>query len=97
MTQQELWKSNSYFNCYPLKDFKKYDNTMKILTDTNKADLEGEESKFQKYCFKYPKNKMTDRGEPFWYNHLEKSLLEDDVKSLLVYDLAPAALHETRK
>jgi hypothetical protein len=26
MTQEELWKSDEHFHCYPFQDFKRYDN-----------------------------------------------------------------------
>ena len=40
---------------------------------------------------------MTDRDEPFWYNHPAKALLKEDVESGLAYDLKPVALRETRE
>jgi hypothetical protein len=28
LSQEELWESNPHFLCYPLEDFKKYDDDM---------------------------------------------------------------------
>ena len=49
--------------------------------------LSTEEANFRKYCERFPAKKVTDRGEPFWYKHPAKNLLEEDVKSGLAYEL----------
>jgi hypothetical protein len=59
--------------------------------------LATEEAAFQKYCERFPPEKVTDRGEPFWYKHPAKDLLEEDVKSGLAFQLKPELLRAHRK
>ena len=97
MTAEEIWESNELFKQYSLQNFKKYNNDMAKSTAKQRKDIKKEEEDFKQHCINIPHNEMTDRGEPFWYNHPAKSLLKEDVESGLAYDLKPAALRETRE
>ena len=97
MTAEEIWQSNELFKQYSLQNFKKYNNDMAKSTDKQRKDIKKEEEDFKQHCINIPHNEMTDRGEPFWYNHPAKSLLKEDVESGLAYDIKPAALRETRE
>ena len=48
---------------------------MEKSTAKQRAAIEQEEKDFEKQCNDIPHNEVTDRGEPFWYNHLAKSLI----------------------
>lgn len=97
MTAEEIWESNELFKQYPLQDFKKYNNDMIKSTTKQRKVIEQDEEDFKQHCTNKPHNEMTDRDEPFWYNHPAKALLKEDVESGLAYDLKPVALRETRE
>lgn len=96
MTAEEIWESNELFKQYPLQSFEKYNSDMAKTTAKQRKDIKEDEEAFKQHCINIPHNEMTDRGEPFWYNHPAKSLLKEDVDSGLAYDIKPAALRETR-
>lgn len=96
MTDEEIWESNKLFKQYPLEDFKKYNKDMATSTAIQRKRIEDEEKDFEQHCKNIPHNKVTDRGEPFWYIHPAKAFLIEDVESGLAYDIKPAALRETR-
>lgn len=96
LTDEEIWESNTLFKQYPLEDFKKYNKDMATSTAIQRKRIEDEEKDFEQHCKNIPHNKVTDRGEPFWYIHPAKAFLIEDVESGLAYDIKPAALRETR-
>lgn len=80
-TTEEIWKSHRRFSCYPLKDFKKYVDKMKKMTDKRRVLLEEQERDFEHHCLHYPRKAMTNRGYPFWDTHPASTLLVEHVKS----------------
>jgi hypothetical protein len=96
MKVEEIWESNAHFKCYPLQDFKTYNADMIKMTDKCRKTLEQDVEDFKQDCKNIPHNETTDRGEPFWYNHRARLLLEKDVESGAAQTLKPAELRETR-
>jgi hypothetical protein len=65
MTQEQIWKSNSKFKCYPFQYFEKYLLDMVKLTDVKRADIPSDLESFEKDCCNCPEDERIDRGEPF--------------------------------
>ena len=78
MTDEEIWESNKLFKQYPLEDFKKYNKDMATSTAIQRKRIEDEEKDFEQHCKNIPHNKVTDRGEPFWYIHPAKAFLIEE-------------------
>ena len=96
MPIEELWKSSEDFQCYPLADFTKYYGDMVVYTRNIRVKIAKEESDFSSDVKNFPANEKTDRGEPFWYNHLAKASMEDDVRNGLADEMQPKDLYTTR-
>ena len=56
---------------------------MKELTEKERTDCLKNQQNFEKYCLAFPHAKKSNRGEPFWHNHLAKRLLGEDVKNVV--------------
>ena len=99
MSTEQLWQSSNRFNCYSLAQFKKYDKAMIKLTKTQREIIDAEEKAFERHCcIAFPRNKLTQNGEPYWDDHPAKKQLADDVRNrkVLTNKLKPLLLRDTR-
>jgi hypothetical protein len=93
---EEIHRSEPLFLQYPLRSFKtNYKNLMKAV-QLEKAAVEFDEEAVISDMTRFPRNAMTERGNPFWHGDNAQMLLAEDVKNGLSLNGKPSELRDSR-
>lgn len=96
MQANEVYESHKWFQDYPLANFKRYFEDMKAAAQKYKEKADRDNAIISMELKKFPRNRLTNRGYPFWDTHPASRWLRIDIEAGKDKTTSPNELRMTR-
>ena len=96
MSPEDIHKSQSIFESFPLPKFKEYLGTIQKSVAIVKETVKVNEKEVWQDLAEFPREATNDRGYPFWDTHSARALLASDVRDGSANEMKPKELWYTR-
>jgi hypothetical protein len=97
MNIKDIHSSDAHFSVYPLKNFTTNFRSLKKKVDELRVQVNFDNLAVSQHKKMYPRVPHTKQGYPYWDDHPEKQLLEDDIHNGKANAMLPSQFRMTRR